>query len=594
MSISSQPSTAPSLQLIELGLSLMTLAIAFCWPRSGSGFFFKVEAAFGRLARKRAVSVFLVGVTACTLRLLMIPLAPIPQPFVYGDFSFLLAADTFASGRLANPTHPMWKHFETFHITQKPTYASMYFPAQGMLLAAGQVLAGHPWYGVLASCALMCAVICWMLQGWVPPGWALLGGVLAILRLALFSFWINSYFGPALSAIGGALVLGALPRIQRSFSRRNFVWMALGMSILAASRPYEGLLVSVPALAALAWCLLKRAHPPALVLLRRAAPAVVLLLATAGFMAYYNYRVFGDVFTPPYRVDRATYASAPHFLWQSARPEPVYRHKVMRDFYSGWELSWFRETRTPVGLLKTSAIKLLSAFLFNLNFALIAPVFMLPWALRDRRIRFFAASGVVFGLGMAVETWLMQQYVAPFTAALYAILLQCMRHLRVWRPAGLPSGLFLVRAIPTMCVGLAALRLFAQPLHIALAPETQSTLSWYGTAPLGLPRAKVLAQLDKYPGRELAIVRYSPGHEFEDWVFNAADIDNSNVVWAREMDAASNLELLNYFKSRKAWLVEPYCTPPRISPYPVGDFTDATARGAEFARTLRHSSIVKP
>ena len=48
---------------------------------------------------------------------------------------------------------------------------------------------------------------------------------------------------------------------------------------------------------------------------------------------------------------------------------------------------------------------------------------------------------------------------------------------------------------------------------------------------------------------------------------NAADIDNSRVIWAREMDAQNNAELLRYFKDRTAWLVEPEANPSKLSPY---------------------------
>jgi hypothetical protein len=55
----------------------------------------------------------------------------------------------------------------------------------------------------------------------------------------------------------------------------------------------------------------------------------------------------------------------------------------------------------------------------------------------------------------------------------------------------------------------------------------------------------------------------------DEWVYNSSDIDGSKVIWAREMDAASNLELLSYYRDRKVWLVEPDTQPMTVSPYQV-------------------------
>ena len=172
----------------------------------------------------------------------------------------------------------MWMHFESFHITMKPTYMSMYFPAQGMILAAGKVLTGHAWFGLLFVTALMCAAICWMLQAWLPPTWALLGGMLAVLHIGLFSYWINTYSGGgSVAALGGALVLGALPRLMRGARFRHGMLLALGIVLLATSRPYEGLLLCLPVAFVLGrWVLFGKNRPPAAVLLRRAALPLLL------------------------------------------------------------------------------------------------------------------------------------------------------------------------------------------------------------------------------------------------------------------------------------------------------------------------------
>ena len=93
---------------------------------------------------------------------------------------------------------------------------------------------------------------------------------------------------------------------------------------------------------------------------------------------------------------------------------------------------------------------------------------------------------------------------------------------------------------------------------------------WYGPENYGTERAQIQARLEQLPGPQLAIVRYSPDHfPLDQWVYNAADIDHSKVVWAWEMDDSSNLELFHYYKDRQVWLVQPDSSAERMTPYPI-------------------------
>jgi hypothetical protein len=297
-----------SILAVECGTTAIAVGIAFVLPRIGGSLFVTIERLLSKLAPHRRLSVIVVGLTVILLRLAILPIHPIPQPFYTDDFSFLFSGETFALGRLTNPTPAMWTHFETMHITMYPSYASMFFPAQGLVLAAGKIVFGNPWFAMLFTSALMCAAICWMLQAWVPAKWALLGGFLAVLRLGVFSYWIDTYVGAGLLvAFAGALVLGSLPRLIRHCRIHDAVVLTIGILLLANSRPYEGILLSIPvAIALVHWLFFSKNRPSPGVLLRAAALPMVLIVAAGAWMGYYNYRNFGSPLTLPYTIDRAT------------------------------------------------------------------------------------------------------------------------------------------------------------------------------------------------------------------------------------------------------------------------------------------------
>ena len=570
MQASPSETNAP-LILVEASLTFFALGAAYLWPRLGWITFARIERAFARLAHRRGLSTIVVGLTAILLRLAILPLCPIPLPFVADDFSFLLAANTFLHGRLTNPTPLMWTHFESIHVTMLPTYTSMYFPAQALVLAAGKLLFGHPWFGILATSALMCAAICWMLQAWLPATWALFGGFIAVLHLGLFSYWVNTYHSAgAIGATGGALILGALPRALKTGLLRYWLLLSIGIGTLIICRPYEALLLCLPVSVAIGRWILRGANCPSpQVLMRRAVLPIAVVVTALAWLGYYDYQAFGKATTLPYTVDRTTYAMAPYFIWQNARPEPAYRQAEMRRFYYD-EIEVYKGIHTPSGFIPSTFTKVLFGVMFFAGVALMTPLIMIGRVFQDRRIRFLLICVLVMAPGMLIQIYLIPHYVAAFTCAFYAIGLQCMRHLRFWAPDGRPAGRTLVRLTVVILLMMGILRVYAEPLHFPFSEQFPGTwnFEWYGPVQWGGERAAIAEKLDQMPGKQLVIVHYSDKHWTPDeWIYNEPDIDASKVVWAADVGSNANAELLRYYKDRRVWLVQPDRPEAMLTPY---------------------------
>lgn len=555
---------------IELCLTAMCVALALVRPALGDMWFNSIETRLSHYAVHRAKTIVTIGLLALGIRLALLPQLPIPQPKVVDEFGYLLLSDTFSHGRLANPTHPMWVHFETFLENWNPTYASMYYPGYGLFLAFGQSVLGHPFWGVWLSSGLMCAAISWALYGWLPPGWTLLGSLLAVIRVASYSYWVDSYWGGTVTAIGGALVLGALPRIKRELRVRDSVLLGLGMTILEYTRPYEGIFFSVPALTVLMVWLLRRKSPqPKSAVAHVAVPFLSIMVISTGALAYYFYRVTGSPFTTPYQVNMSTYGLL-YFPWQKIAPVQ-FHHETMRMFYRGGAVvGWYEVARHHP--LKLQFLKLWVLWLFYFG-----PIFTLPclawiftrpkgalWKSLSPELRLLLVLCAATWFSCALTIYVGQpHYVAQLTVVFYAIMLLMMRDIY---ESGSASLKFLVRSVSFVCFALFVARVAAPAFH--LTPQPSWTRTWCSLDEQNLERARLLNKLEQMPGQQLVIVRYGSEHDLilNEWVFNKADIDGSKVIWARDM-GAQNSELMHYFSNRRAWLVEPDLEPPRLSPY---------------------------
>ena len=294
-----------------------------------------------------------------------------PVPTLHDEFSYLLAGDTFASGRVANDSHPFWIHFESMHILQQPRYASKYPPMQGLFLAAGQFLVNRPLSGVWLSTSFSVAAICWMLQGWAPRRWALFGGLTAAFHSGLQLEWGQSFMGGAPAVIGSALLYGALPRWRHGRSASSGFAGAVGLAILANSRPFEGLLVSLPAGAIVCRDFAGRIPPGRIGrFLRALVPGVCVLALTFAGMLFYNQQITGNCLKLPYSLHSSQYMSGPLFVWQSPpAAQPQYHNAVMKEFHTVWEVDSYVAQHTVGGFLRVK-----SAYFSTATFVLLTPL----------------------------------------------------------------------------------------------------------------------------------------------------------------------------------------------------------------------------
>jgi hypothetical protein len=527
------PTTPLSIQFNSLLFALIVVTFLTFRPEWMRG----LRKQFRRLANRPYVAALTIASLSMTLSLLLAGLR-FPLPWIHDEYSYLLASDTFSHFRLSNPPHPLWQHFESFHVLSQPTYASKYPPGQGLALAVGQLLTGYPIVGVWLSLAAACVAIYWMLRSWTSAQWALLGGLAITIHAPIVRSWGQSYWGGAVAMLGGALVYGALRRIWQKPQRIDASCLAVGLLLLANTRPAEGFLASVPVFVSLFVWFLRDKTPFAMKLTTVALPVALIGSAGLGCMAVYNRATTGSIKSMAYQVHDKTYSASSLLIWKKQPEIPQYNHSRMRDFYLQWGRERALQLREPKVFLTTLANKfhlLWDFFPLGLGFGLLA----LPWLWRQLWLR-LAISTILLMLLVQTQlasSWMFPHYLAPIAGIFYAVNVSGLRRLYVWqRNARL--GKILTRGL-----------LLALILKLGV-----TCLAW--TQPIQEHLRERIAErlVADSASKHLVIVSYSPKRSpHKEYVYNDADIDGASIVWARDMGATQNERLIQYFAGRKVW-----------------------------------------
>ena len=116
-------------------------------------------------------------------------------------------------------------------------------------------------------------------------------------------------------------------------------------------------------------------------------------------------------------------------------------------------------------------------------------------------------------------------------------------------------GRFLSRTIPILMLGGVA----AARVPVLIHPKAENRNAF---------RDRTAAQVSDLIHRHVILVRYTTNKSpHEEWVYNGADIDDQEFIWAHDLGAEANRALLQYYKDRTIWLYQPDIDLFRLEPY---------------------------
>jgi hypothetical protein len=343
------------------------------------------------------------------------------------------------------------------------------------------------------------------------------------------------------AAIGGLLLYGALPRLLRGRAgEARLAWapLALGVFLLANSRPLEGAAAALPAAAIVAVALAKRLRP----WWRPAAALVLALAAGAALTLAYDRATTGDPLLMPYRLHVKTYgvdAMSPYF----AAPAPVRYSSPVLKAHLGRS---FARPRTVTGALAAAAghFARMAYFVLGLPLLVFAGLTLrrLPRDNPMTRWKLFALLCAALPAAVhSVTAWWSPHYSAAAVGPLLLLAMMGMREGAAMRWCGRRLG-------PWLVVGALLVRV---PLTTVELPAFRPDASdWNRLAPR--------LERDFAARRERAVIVVDDRlRTVDEWVFNRADLDSAPLLWIQDLGPAVTRAVAEAYAPRRVYRLEP-------------------------------------
>ncbi len=251
------------------------------------------------------------------------------------------------------------------------------------------------------------------------------------------------------------MVLGAYPRLSKTWGPIPALILSTGLVLLASTRPYEGAILGFAVSLLLVRDLFRAKRLPWKRISGALAIAAIVLGISGWAMTRQWKAVTGHALTLPYQVNQKMYGWPLTLPWIQVTPVS-YRHPEFA-LYHDFEVGEHREitelSQIPMGLL----LKYASWWRFLFGITLCPVLFYASRILASRRTRaVWLAAGPV-AIAVLTEQSGYPHYWSPILPAMLLFIVEGLRRFIHWRPSERPVGPAVARfAIPIFCVVLAA------------------------------------------------------------------------------------------------------------------------------------------